>query len=308
MSSGVWRVYLSLFAGLFVMTAVAMVAVPMFLDSTDEPSIRDYTKTSRPTSQDLDHAVAIVTRFPTRPYDDRPFAPPPKNPISVDEPSRPAQTEPTEETEQPAHLPTRLVPGIDSPTQSVGERVTTRAWVTQETTLHKNPKTTSAVLGNVGRGSQVRWVAKADAGWEEILLTNGSSAYLKSTDLTFSAPATADQGESRVGDRGVPPDFSALTATTESFLRALGQEDYLRAETFLGPESPQLEFNTLGRLAAYTEQGELSRVARIEPLSGQSNSKRAVLLARGSSFEDETWTVWEWDSQRQRWQLISWDE
>ncbi len=284
-----------------------MVAVPRYLDSPEEPSIRDYTKTSRPTSQDLDHAVAIVTRFPTRPYEDSLFASQPKNPVSAEEPAPRPEGDPSDEDDQPGHLPTRLVPGIDSPTQSVGERVTTRAWVTQETTLHRNPKTTSAVLGNVSRGTQVRWVAKADAGWEEILLTNGSSAYLKSTDLTFSAPSSGEQSGGRDGDRGVPPDFSLLTSTTESFLKALGQEDYLRAETYLGPDTPQLEFSTLGRLLAYTEQAELSRVARIEPLSGQPNTRRAVLLVRGPDYEYETWTVWEWDSQRQRWQLISWD-
>ena len=99
-------------------------------------------------------------------------------------------------------------------------------------------------------------------------------------------------------------DSAALATTVENFLRALTQSDLLRAETYLSREAPELNEAALGALIPLL--GERGRLLRMEPLSGQEDGFRSVLLVSGDDLSRQIRTVWEWDRSQGRWLLLRW--
>lgn len=240
----------------------------------------------------------VVTRFPTRSFGSQSK---PNNPNPETETGSEAAT-----STGPGGLPTRFVPGVDN-AQSVGDRVTTRAYLRADSSVFSRPSMTAEVLGKVDGQTKVRWLAKAGDGWEEILLKNGQSAYVQSGSMSFSADtwSTHQKGfQNSSSDNG--PDAAKLPGTVESFLAHLSAADLLRAETFLSPVAPRLEQGSLGELQSYVGAPPLGRVLRIELISGDRASYRRVRIVYGPDMLHEASTVWEWDQGQQRWMLVRW--
>ena len=298
MASWSKKIYLSFWLTLVFITAVGALWLPGLLDQGKENSIKELE--AAPQLDFSDDALGeVVTRFPTRPFLDRP------EPLQ-----QPPQNLPTDATPStdlgPGGLPTRHVPGV-SEGEALGERVTTRAYLRGSASVFTQPQTTAKILGRVSTQTKVRWLASAGEGWEEILLKDGSSAYVQSADLSFSADSNREATGFANQNRTDGPDVAALPATVESFLSVLSRGDLLRAETLLSPLAPRLDQQTLGNLAPYVGAPPDGRVNRIEEIGGGRGGHRRVRLVYGADMLHEVNTLWEWDRSQGRWMLVSWD-
>jgi hypothetical protein len=287
------KIYLSFWLTLLFITAVAVIFLPKILDQGKENSLKGLEAAPQIDFSD-ENIGQVVTRFPTRPF------------LEQREPSQPsqAQTQPTTGL-GPGGLPTRTVAGVND--SSVGDRVTTRAYLRPNSSVFTKPRTTAKIMGRVGTRTKVRWLDKAGDGWEEILLKDGRSAYVQSKELSFSADSKRDrpkfpgQGQSTGG-----PDVSTLPGTVETFLMHLSRDDLPRAETYLSPLAPRLGSQDLGPLAPYVGVPADGRVNRIEQIGGGRGGHRRVRLVYGADMLHEVNTLWEWDRSQGRWMLVSW--
>lgn len=295
------KIFLSLALTIVFLTALAVVWLPNFLEQSDNPIKELEAAPKIPFSEE--EVGKVVTRFPTRS-------------LASSSPNSTAPTTPSGQTSQrelPGQssgggLPSREVPGAQE-IEPIGDRVTTRAYLRENASVFSLPNMTAEVLGTVGSPTKVRWLGKVGDGWEEILLKNGSSGYVQSRDLSFSADAestgqTAYQSQSEGKDG---PDLGGLPGTVESFLANLSANDLARAETYLSPVASRLDPETLSRLSPYAGSPALGRVLRIELVSGDRDSYRRVQLVYGDNMEHQASTVWEWDHSQKRWMLVRWD-
>lgn len=299
MASWSKKIYLSFWLTLVFITAVGALWLPDLLDQGKENSIKELE--AAPQINFSDESLGeVVTRFPTRPFLDRP------EPMQ----QQPRQSLPSDATPSsglgPGGLPTRHVPGVNEG-EALGERVTTRAYLRGSASVFTKPQTTAKILGRVSTQTKVRWLASAGEGWEEILLKDGSSAYVQSTDLSFSADSNRETTGFANQSRTDGPDVATLPSTVESFLSVLSRGDLLRAETLLSPLAPRLEQQSLGNLGPYVNALPEGRVNRIEEIGGGRGGHRRVRLVYGPDMLHEVNTLWEWDRSQGRWMLVSWD-
>lgn len=305
MDSFTRKITLSLFLTLVFLTLIASVWLPKYLEQSEGNSLKGLEPAP---SLDVGEGqmAGVVTRFPTRAFRSQPALP---SRIVEDDPD---STEVGETVTEPntgiGGLPSRAVPGVTEG-QSVGDRVTTRAYLRGSSSVFAQPQTTAAVLGRVGTLTKVRWLAKAGEGWEEILLKDGRSAYVQSDDLSFSSDtwSTRKTGFDSQRTSGLEPDLATLPGTVETFLEQLSRGDLLRAETYLSPLATRLDNNTLSALAPYFGSAGEGRVLRIELVSGSRETYRRVRIVYGSEMAHEVKTLWEWDPAQQRWMLVKWD-
>ena len=302
MASWSKKIYLSFWISLAFFTAVAALWLPSLLDQGKNESIKGLEAAPKFNFSEAE-LNQVVTRFPTRPFLEK--AAPEPEPVGT--PFN--EFTPSENTASSGGLPTRFVPGVENTTSSMDERVTTRAYLKANSSVYAQAQTTATVLGRVGDQTKVRWLNKAGEGWEEILLKDGRSAFVQSTDLSFSADPRDSQDNSfsnqREGDSG--PDIAKLPGTVESFLATLSSNDLLRAETYLSPLASGMDRDNLGSLTPYTGSSPLGRVLRIELVPGDRSSYRLARLAYGDNMDFEAATLWEWDQSQQRWLLVRWD-
>ena len=277
---------------LLFITAASIIFLPKLLDSGTEGSIKPLD--AAPQIDFSDESIGqVVTRFPTRPFLEK----------ATDTGSQIPQHDPVSTTGLgPGGLPTRTVAGVNE--QSVGDRVTTRAYLRANSSVFTEPQTTAKILGRVGTQTKVRWLEKAAEGWEEILLKDGRSAYVQSTDLSFSADSDSEQPNFPRQGQSDGPDVGTLPATVETFLSHLSRDDVARAETYLSPLAPRLD--DLGPLAPYVGAPNEGRVNRIEQIGGGRGGHRRVRLVYGPDMLHEVNTLWEWDRSQGRWMLVSW--
>jgi hypothetical protein len=289
------KIYLSFWLTLLFITAVCVIFLPKILDTGKEGSIKGLEAAPQLDFSD-ENLGQVVTRFPTRPFLEG----------TESATTQPSQAEATPTTGLgPGGLPTRTVAGVHD--QSVGDRVTTRAFLRANASVFTEPQTTAKILGRVGTQTKVRWLDKAGEDWEEILLKDGRSAYVQSTDLSFSADSgnSNDQPNFPLQGQSDGPDVSSLPATVETFLSHLSRNDVPRAETYLSPLAPRL--GDLGPLAPYVGVPNDGRVNRIEQIGGGREGHRRVRLMYGPEMLHEVNTLWEWDRSQGRWMLVSWD-
>ena len=298
MASWSKKIYLSFWLTLVFITAVGALWLPGLLDQGKENSIKELE--AAPQLDFSDESLGeVVTRFPTRPFLDKP--------APLQQQQQTLQTDPTPSSGLgPGGLPTRHVPGV-SEGEALGERVTTRAYLRGSSSVFTQPQTTAKILGRVSTQTKVRWLASAGEGWEEILLKDGSSAYVQSADLSFSADSGRETSGFANQNKTDGPDVGALPATVESFLSVLSRGDLLRAETLLSPLAPRLDQQTLGNLGPYVGAPPDGRVNRIEQIGGGRGGHRRVRLVYGPDMLHEVNTLWEWDRSQGRWMLVSWD-
>lgn len=303
MASWSKKIYLSFWLSLLFFTAIAALWLPGLLDQGKNESIKGLEAAPKFNFSEADLSQ-VVTRFPTRPFLEK--APNPE-PVPVRTPFD--EFTPAENTASSGGLPTRFVPGVENTTSTMDERVTTRAYLRANSSVYAQAQTTAAVLGRVGDQTKVRWLDKAGEGWEEILLKDGRSAFVQSTDLSFSADSRDPQENSFTNQRDTDsgPDIAKLPGTVESFLATLSSNDLLRAETYLSPLASGLDRENLGSLTPYAGSSPLGRVLRIELVPGDRSGYRLARLVYGDSMDFEAATLWEWDQSQQRWLLVRWD-
>lgn len=299
------KIFLSLALTLAFLTAIAVVWLPRFLEQSENP-IKELDAAPKIPFSDEEVGKA-VTRFPTRAM----VASTTANPSISEAPNQ--SPEPSTPRELPGQsagggLPSREVPGVQD-TEPTSDRVTTRAYLRENASVFARPNMTAEVLGTVGSRTTVRWLAAAGEGWEEILLKNGSSGYVLSGDLSFSADTSTARptGFEAQANRGSGPNLSTLPGTVESFLATISANDIARAETYLSPVASHLDATNLGGLTPYTGAPPAGRVLRIETVAGDRDSYRRVMLVYGDKMEHQLATVWEWDVSQQRWMLVRWD-
>lgn len=297
------KIFLSLALTIAFLTALAVVWLPRYLEQSENPIKELDAAPKIPFSEE--EVGKVVTRFPTRAL------------VSVSSAASGQSTSDSSGQGTPREvpgqtgsggLPSREVPGVQD-TEPASDRVTTRAYLRENSSVFSRPNMTAEVLGTVGSRTKVRWLSKAGEGWEEILLKNGSSGYVLSTDLSFSADASTahPSGFDSQANRGSGPDLSTLPSTVESFLATVSANDIPRAETYLSPVASRLDPATMGGLAPYAGAPPVGRVLRIEMVSGDRDSYRRVQLVYGENMEHQVATVWEWDVSQQRWMLVRWD-
>lgn len=301
------KIFLSLGLTIVFLTTIGVVWLPKYLEQRDGTPIKELDAV--PTlSQSEESGNSAVTRFPTRAI---------SKPSSTTQSGQGSQAQDSTAREMPGQtgaggLPTREVPGVaesEAGDDSMGDRVTTRAYLRANASVFSQPNMTAQVLGTVGAQTKVRWLSKSSEGWEEILLKNGGSGYVQSKDLSFSADSwnSHQSAFEAQAERGTGPDLSALPSTVETFLTNLAAGDLPRAETFLSPVARRLDSTTLSGLGPYAGAPPLGRVLRIELISGDRDTYRQVVLVYGDNMEHQTNTVWEWDVSQQRWMLMRWD-
>lgn len=302
MASWSKKIYLSFWLSLLFFTAVGALWLPSLLDQGKETSIKSLEAAPKLDNLSEETVIQVITKFPTRPFMDSP------RPVATASlPERiPSSESPASAASPVSGLPARVVDGVDAPGgQTLGERVTTRAYLRADSSVYAQPQTTAAVLVRVGSEAKVRWLDKAGEGWEEILLKDGRSAYVQSADLSFSS-----QGDDRSGFNAGPsdgPDIGALPGAVETFLGSLSRGDLLRAETHLSPLASGLEREALGTLGPYVSSQELGRIQRIEVVAGGRDNYRMVRVAYGDALESPVGLLWEWDATQSRWMLVRWE-
>ncbi len=305
MVSGSGRIYLYLAVALVVLTVVGVVFVPRMLDSSGSSSYRGLAESGQLVDEKPETQKLVSTRFPLRSYRSSSEQPVEERQPSVEaEPSDSPTAGGPDGTPEQVGLPTRAVPGLEANRPRTSDRVTTRAWLTVDSPLHASPRTTSSRLGTADKGTQVRWVAEAEPGWEELLLADERSVYVRSSSLTFVEPAESNP---RSLATGIEIDAAALAPTVDGFLTALASGDLLRAETHLESGAPELHRETLSGLAAFTDSSQRARLDRIEPSHDGDPSLRLVLLDSNQMDAQPVRTLWRWDGGRGRWLLSRWD-
>lgn len=286
------------------LTLIASVWLPKYLEQSEGNSLKGLEPAPSLDVEDAQMA-GVVTRFPTRAFRSQPALP---SRIVEDDPDAAGVGETVTEDSATGGLPSRAVPGVNEG-QTVGDRVTTRAYLRGNSSVFAQPQTTAAVLGRVGTLTKVRWLAKAGEGWEEILLKDGRSAYVQSDDLSFSSDtwSTRKTGFDSQRTSGLEPDLATLPGTVETFLEQLSRGDLLRAETYLSPLATRLDDSSLSALTPYFGSSAEGRVLRIELVSGSRETYRRVRIVYGTEMAHEVSTLWEWDPAQQRWMLVKWD-